>query len=53
MAIKIPAPALDEQLAEAIHKKGIPHIPVEADANGRVIADKTKDPELYDWAENG
>lgn len=45
--------SLDEQLTEAIRKKNIPHMPVEVNADGHIVADKEKDPSLYDWAVNG
>ncbi len=44
---------LDEQIAEEIRKKDIPHMQVEINSDGHIIADKEKDPELYDWAVNG
>jgi len=48
-----PLPEIGEQLLAAIKLKGIPHKVVEVDTNGHIIADKDKDPELYDWAVNG
>lgn len=42
-----------EQLLEAIKRKNIPHKTVEVNAEGHIIVDKDKDPELYDWAVNG
>ena len=48
-----PLPATGEQLLAAIKRKGITHKAVEVNAEGHIIADKDKDPELYDWAVNG
>jgi DNA-damage-inducible protein J len=42
-----------EQALDIIKRKGIPHKAVEVNAQGHIIADKDKDPELYDWAVNG
>ena len=42
-----------EQLLDAIKRKNIPRKTVEINAEGHIIADKNKDPELYDWAVNG
>lgn len=44
---------LDEQLIEAINKKNIPTITLEADENGNIIIDKELHPDIYDWAVNG
>jgi DNA-damage-inducible protein J len=41
------------QLLELIKTKNIPIKSVEVNANGHIIVDKEKDPELYDWAVNG
>jgi DNA-damage-inducible protein J len=46
-------PTTGEQLLDAIKRKNIPHKAVEVNAEGHIIADKDKDPELYDWAVNG
>ena len=48
-----PIPSTSEQLLAAIKRKGIPHKSVPVDAEGRIIADKEKDPDLYDWAVHG
>jgi len=48
-----PIPTNGEQLLAAIKRKNIPHKAVEVNAKGHIIADKDKDPELYDWAVNG
>ena len=48
-----PLPSNGERLLAAIKRKGIPHKEVEVNAEGYIIADKDKDPELYDWAVNG
>ena len=42
-----------EQALDIIKRKNIPHKAVEVNAEGHIIADKDKDPELYDWAVNG
>ena len=42
-----------EQALDIIKRKNIPHKAVEVDAEGCIIVDKDKDPELYDWAVNG
>ncbi|MCL1866345.1 MAG: type II toxin-antitoxin system RelB/DinJ family antitoxin [Oscillospiraceae bacterium] len=42
-----------QQVLDLIKKKNIPHKTVEVNEKGHIIADKTKDPELYDWAVNG
>ncbi|MCL1995398.1 MAG: hypothetical protein FWG63_04245, partial [Defluviitaleaceae bacterium] len=42
-----------EQLLDIIKRKGIPHKTVEVNAEGHILVDKDKDPELYDWAVNG
>jgi len=47
------APTLEEQLTEAIAKRNIPRVRLEADENGNAIVDKDKHPEIYDWAVNG
>ena len=44
---------LDEQLQDAIKRKNIPRKTVEVNADGHILVDKDKDPELYDWAVNG
>ena len=42
-----------EQLLDVINRKNIPRRTVDVNSNGNIIADKAKDPELYDWAVNG
>ena len=42
-----------EQVLAIIRRKNIPHKAVEVNAEGSIIVDKDKDPELYDWAVNG
>ena len=42
-----------EQMLDLIRRKNIPRKSVEVNAYGNIIADKDKDPELYDWAVNG
>jgi len=48
-----PLPTNSEQLLAAIKNKNIPHKTVEVNSDGHIIADKDKDPELFDWAVNG
>jgi len=48
-----PLPSSGERLLDAIKRKNIPHKTVEVNAEGHIIVDKDKDPELYDWAVNG
>ena len=47
------APTLEEQLAEAVTKRNIPRVKLEADKNGFAIVDKDEHPEIYDWVVNG
>ena len=42
-----------EQLLDIIKRKKIPRRTVDINSEGHIIADKAKDPELYDWAVNG
>ena len=49
----VASPTLEEQLTEAIAKRNIPRVKLEADENGYAVIDKEKHPELYDWAVNG
>ena len=42
-----------EQILDIVRRKNIPHKAVEVNADGHIIVDKDKDPELYDWAVNG
>ena len=42
-----------EQLLDVINRKNIPRKKVDVNSDGHIIADKVKDPELYDWAVNG
>ena len=42
-----------EQVLDIIKRKNIPHKAVEVNAQGQIIVDKDKDPDLYDWAVNG
>ena len=48
-----PPPTNAELLLAAIERKGIPHKTVEVNAEGHIIVDKDKDPELYKWAVEG
>ena len=43
----------NDSIMAIIRAKGIPHKMVDVNEEGHIIADKTKDPELYDWAVNG
>lgn len=42
-----------EQALDIINRKNIPHKAVEVNADGHIIVDKDKDPDLYDWAVHG
>jgi DNA-damage-inducible protein J len=44
---------LDEQIITAALKTNPKKIELSADANGNILVDKDKTPELYDWAVNG
>ena len=46
-------PTLDERLTEAIWKSNPKRLEVSVDANGNILVDKDKHPDLYDWAVNG
>jgi DNA-damage-inducible protein J len=46
-------PTLDERLAAAIEKRRPEAVRLEVDANGAILIDKDKHPDLYDWAVNG
>ena len=48
-----PVQTYGEQVLDIIKRKNIPHKSVEVNAEGHIIVDKDKDPELYDWAVNG
>ena len=41
------------QILELIEQLGIPAIRCDVNDEGHIIADRDKDPELYDWAVNG
>ena len=45
--------SLDEQLVSALKARNIPRKTVDVNAEGHIIVDKDKDPDLYDWAVNG
>jgi antitoxin component of RelBE/YafQ-DinJ toxin-antitoxin module len=47
------APTYGEQMLDIIKRKNIPHKAVDVNAEGHIIVDKDKDPELYDWAVRG
>ena len=42
-----------ERMLDLIRRREIPHKAVEVDEKGQIIVDRSKDPELYDWAVNG
>ena len=42
-----------EQLLDILNRKNIPRRKVDVNSDGHILADKAKDPELYDWAVNG
>jgi len=44
---------LEEQLTEAVARKNIKRVKLDAEENGYAIVDKDKHPEIYDWAVNG
>ena len=48
-----PLPTNGQRLLAAIKRKGVPHKSVEVTAEGHIIVNKDKDPDLYDWAVNG
>ena len=44
---------LDEQIIAAALKSNPKKIELKADADGNILVDKEKHPEVYDWAVNG
>jgi len=44
---------IDEQIVSAALKSNPKKINLTADADGNIIIDKGKNPEVYDWAVNG
>ena len=48
-----PMQTYGEQVLEIVKRKNIPHKTMDVDADGNIVVDKDKDPELYDWAVNG
>ena len=48
-----PVQTYGEQALDIIRRKNIPYKAVDVNAEGHIIVDKDKDPELYDWAVNG
>ena len=48
-----PVQTYGEQILDIIKQKNIPHKTFDVNAEGHIIVDKDKDPELYDWAVNG
>jgi len=53
LPFEVGLPTNAEKLLDAIKRKNIPHKTVEVNAEGHIVADKDKDPDLYDWAVNG
>ena len=53
LPFEVRIPTNGERLIDAVKRKNIPHKSVEVNAQGHIIADKDKDPELHDWAVNG
>ena len=49
----IAASSVEEQIVAAAMTRGAKKIDLTAGADGAVIIDKTRNPELYNWAENG
>jgi hypothetical protein len=46
-------PTLDEQIIVAALKRNPKRVRLEADENGRILVDKEKHPDIYDWVVNG
>ena len=46
-------PTIDEQLIAALENTHAKEYALEVDAQGGIIIDKDKHPDLYDWAVNG
>jgi DNA-damage-inducible protein J len=44
---------LDEQIIAALLKNNPRKVELTADANGNIIVDKDRNPDVYDWAVNG
>jgi len=44
---------LDEQIITAALKADLKKVELMADADGNILIDKEKNPEIYDWAVNG
>ena len=44
---------LDEQIAAAALKGNPKKVELKTDADGNILIDKEKNPEIYDWAVNG
>jgi len=44
---------LDEQIVSAALKSDLKKIELKTDADGNILVDKEKNPEVYDWAVNG
>jgi DNA-damage-inducible protein J len=46
-------PTLEERLTDAVLKKNIPTVTLNADEDGHAVIDKDQHPEIYDWLVNG
>ena len=44
---------LDEQIVVAAQKTDLKKVELITDANGNILVDKERNPEIYDWAVNG
>ncbi len=42
-----------ERALDIIRRKNVPHKTATVNEDGHIIADKDKDPDLYDWGVNG
>ncbi|MCL2808717.1 MAG: type II toxin-antitoxin system RelB/DinJ family antitoxin [Treponema sp.] len=49
----IVTPTLDEQIVTAALRRNPKRVTLPSDDNGKVIIDKEKYPDIYDWAVNG
>ena len=49
----IVTPTLDEQIITAALRRNPKRVTLPSDKNGKVIIDKEKYPDIYDWAVNG
>ena len=44
---------LDEQIVSAALKSDLKKVELTTDADGNILVDKKRNPEIYDWAVNG